>query len=157
MGPLENLFNFQRLMFRRDRVGSSQRDQAQRGRHHQLLQNLHQDSLPGATDSSNPLGRVILNFFNYSLIIAYWRSLRNLWVWPNLLRGLGTPLCKCAGRDFCQETTQGILGLTLAYPLTWLQLYDVKVCHQFLHQHRPWRNHRRPQVFVKYTNALNPA
>ena len=66
MGPHENLFNYQRLMFRRDRVGSSQRDQAQRGRHHQLLQDLHQDSLPGATDSSNPLGRVILNFFNYS-------------------------------------------------------------------------------------------
>ena len=60
MGPHENVFNYQRLMLRRDRVGGSQRDQAQRGRHHQLLQDLHQDSLPGATYSPNFLGRVIL-------------------------------------------------------------------------------------------------
>ena len=148
MGPHENVFNYHRLMFRRDRVGGSQRDQAQRGRHHQLLQDLHQDSLPGATDSPNFLGRVILHFFNESFVIIHWRSLRNSWVWPNLLRGRGTPLCKCVGRDFCQETTLGTQGLTLAYPLTWLQLYDVKVCHQLLHQHRSWRNHRRPQVAI---------
>ena len=114
MGPHENVFNYQRLMLRRDWVGGSQRDQAQRGRHHQLLQDLHQDSLPGATYSPNFLGRAILHFFNESFVIIHWRSLRNSWAWPNLLRGRGTPHCKCAGRDFCQEITLETQGPTLA-------------------------------------------